>query len=246
MRSRVRPTRKAAAAHSAWAPGAQQRQQSPEAPGAELEDLPGATPRPPAARRRERWRPRPGFPRRAVGGHRAEWSAGSSRSWWWGARGQLQAGGVVVQPPSLVSWGIWVLAPQCESPTAMGVPWEGELGGRSLHDCQEGRALKQDVVWGQGEGHLERHFAANMPPGGMSAVGSSLTSVLWALAALGRGVGLASGLLRSLGARAHGVGHARFEAGPCPRLALSWMFTARQDVKASPHPTHPQFLGQEE
>lgn len=75
-----------------------------------------------------------------------------------------------------------------------------------------------------------------MPPGGMSTVGSSLTSVLWALAALGRGVGLASGLLRSTGARAHGVGHARFEAGPCPRLALSWMFTARQDVKASPPP----------
>ena len=66
-------------------------------------------------------------------------------------------------------------------------------------------------------------------------MGSSLTSVLWAVAALVRGVGLASGPLRSTGRRAHGVSQARVEAGPYPRLALSWMFTARQDVKASSH-----------
>ena len=80
---------------------------------------------------------------------------------------------------------------------------------------------------GSGREATWKDTAANMPPGGRSTIGSSLTSVLWAVAALGRGAGLASGPLRSTGARAHGVGQARFEAGPCPRLALNWMFTTR-------------------
>lgn len=144
-----------------------------------------------------------------------------------GCPGPGASRGVVLQPPSLVSWGIRVWPRSVRAQQPRGRPGRVNRGTGHCMTVREGRALRAGRCVGSGREATWKDTAANMPPGGRSTIGSSLTSVLWAVAALGRGAGLASGPLRSTGARAHGVGQARFEAGPCPRLALNWMFTTR-------------------
>lgn len=135
----------------AWRrPARSRRQQSPEAPGAgsKICQAPPRGRRPPAGREgeasaagteRSGWR----APSRVVGGQLTELVVGCP--------GPAASQGVVVQPPSLVSWGIRVWPRSVRAQQPWGCPGRVNWGSGHCMTVQEGRALKQDIVWGQGE-----------------------------------------------------------------------------------------------
>lgn len=140
----------------AWRrPARSGRQQSPEAPGAgsKTGQAPPRGRRPPAGRAGEA---------SAAGTQRSGWRAAHGIGGGVpGARCKPGCGVAAAFPGFLGNPG---LAPQCESPTATGAPWEGEPGDRSLHDCPGRQGSESRTLCGvRARGHLERHCSQYAP-----------------------------------------------------------------------------------